>query len=480
MSNNKAHEDHQYASNRLTPTQGVVVVIVPFPAQGHLNQLLQLSRHVATRGIPVHFVGTATHNRQAKVRVHGWNPNSLSNIHYHDIANIPPFLSPPPNPTNSTTNFPCHLLPSAHATRHLREPTAALLHRLSSEARRVVVVHDSLMAYVVQDVASFENAESFAFQSVSAFTVSMFFKDVMGKAIEPLEHEANVKIPEHVPSIEGCFTREVVDFLESQSQFDELSSGYLFNTSRVIEKPYMDLLDKILVSKKNWAIGPFNPVELVEKKVSNDRHMCLEWLDEQAPRSVVYVSFGTSTTFTDEQIEELALGLEQSEQKFIWVLRESDRGDVFGEVRKLELPKGYEERVRNLGIVVRDWVPQLEILGHRSTGGFLSHCGWNSCMESITMGVPIGAWPMHSDQPRNAVLVTAVLGIGTVVRDWNRRGELAMASTIAEGVRRLMASKEGEEMRKRAEELGGAVRKSVGEGEVSRLELDSFIAHITR
>ena len=96
------------------------------------------------------------------------------------------------------------------------------------------------------------------------------------------------------------------------------------------------------------------------------------------------------------------------------------------------------------------------------------------------MGVPIGAWPMHSNQPRNAVLVTAVLGIGTVVRDWNRRGELAMASTIAEGVRRLMASKEGEEMRKRAEELGGAVRKSVGEGEVSRLELDSFIAHITR
>ncbi|RVX09693.1 Zeatin O-xylosyltransferase [Vitis vinifera] len=44
-----------------------------------------------------------------------------------------------------------------------------------------------------------------------------------------------------------------------------------------------------------------------------------------------------------------------------------------------------------LGMVVRDWAPPLEILGHVSTGGFMSHCGWNSCMESITMGVPIGS-----------------------------------------------------------------------------------------
>ena len=98
--------------------------------------------------------------------------------------------------------------------------------------------------------------------------------------------------------------------------------------------------------------------------------------------------------------------MEKSKQKFIWVVRDADKGDVFDEdgVRTAELPKGFEERVKGTGLVVRDWAPQLEILSHSSTGGFMSHCGWNSCMESMTMGVPIVAWPMHSDQPRNRVL----------------------------------------------------------------------------
>ena len=116
--------------------------------------------------------------------------------------------------------------------------------------------------------------------------------------------------------------------------------------------------------------------------------------------------------------------MEKSKQKFIWVVRDADKGDVFIEdgVRTSELPKGFEERVKGTGLVVRDWAPQLEILSHSSTGGFMSHCGWNSCMESMTMGVPIVAWPMHSDQPRNRVLVTEVLRVGVVVKDWRPAG----------------------------------------------------------
>ncbi|KAK2992840.1 hypothetical protein RJ640_019322 [Escallonia rubra] len=201
----------------------------------------------------------------------------------------------------------------------------------------------------------------------------------------------------------------------------------------------------------------------------------------QDPSSVIFVSFGTTTSLADEQIKELAFGLEKSEQKFIWVLRDADKGDVFQEeVRRAELPQGYEERIQGKGMIVRDWAPQVEILGHPSTGGFMSHCGWNSCMESITMGVPIAAWPMHSDQPRNTVLITKVLKIGLVVRDWTRRNETVTSSTVEDVVRRLMASEEGDEIRKRAVELGAGVRRSVDEGGITRMELDSFIAHITR
>ncbi|XP_062117760.1 zeatin O-glucosyltransferase-like [Humulus lupulus] len=479
-----SHDQNQTitpAMMMMKPSHDVVVVFVPLPAQGHINQLLHLSRLVAAYDIPVHVVGTAIHNHQAKARVQGWDPNTIPNIQFHDFT-VPPFPSPPPNPSNQH-NFPSHLLPCFHATRHLRQPTAALLRRLSSQTRRVVVIHDSLMASVVQDVVCIQNAESYTFHSISAFAIFLFYCDGMGKTTSLLEMDDSVKyIPNDVPSLQGCMNSEILDFIAAQYEFNKLNSGNLYNTSRMLERPYMNFLARILPNKKHWAVGPFNPVSFLDKKMPNDRHVSLKWLDNQDPRSVIYVSFGTTTAFTDEQIKELAFGLEQSNQKFIWVLREADKGNVFdkNQVKKLELPKGYEDRVRHMGMVVREWAPQLEILGHSSTGGFLSHCGWNSCVESITMGVPIGAWPMHSDQPRNAVLVTKLLRIGTVIREWSHRDDVARADTVARGVRKLMASEEGNEMRKRAEELGGALRRSMAEGGSSRKELDCFIAHISR
>ena len=165
------------------------------------------------------------------------------------------------------------------------------------------------------------------------------------------------------------------------------------------------------------------------------------------------------------------------------MLRDADKRDIFnGEVRKSELPEGFEKRVKTegKGLVVRDWAPQLAILSHGSTGGFVSHCGWNSCMEAITMGVPMVAWPMHSDQPRNSVLMTEVLRVGLLIREWSQRDKLVMATTIENAVRKLMASEEGHGMRKTVEELAVVMRQSVEENGVSREEFDSFISHITR
>ncbi|XP_049345397.1 zeatin O-glucosyltransferase-like, partial [Solanum verrucosum] len=205
------------------------------------------------------------------------------------------------------------------------------------------------------------------------------------------------------------------------------------------------------------------------------------WLDKQETNSVIYVSFGSTTTLSNKEIEELAIGLEKSMQKFIWVLRDADKGDVFaGEERRAQLPEGYEERIKGRGIIERDWAPQLEILAHPSTGGFMSHCGWNSCMESISMGVPIAAWPMHSDQPRNSQLVTKVLKTGLTVRHWEHWDELVASEIVENAVRTLMASPEGDEMRKRASELSIAVKQSVMDGEGYGAEMNSFIAHITR
>lgn len=463
----------------------VVVVMVPLPAQGHLNQLLHLSRLISSYNIPVHFAGTPSHNRQAKIRVHGWDQTSdlTEKIQFHDFT-IPPFLCPPPDP-NAPHKFPSHLLPSFEATTLLRNPVAALLRKLASETRRVVVIHDSLMASVIQDVGSIVNSESYTFHTVSAFTIFLYLWEPMGKP--PQLEGVDVKIPDNVPGLEDCFPDEFLDFIAAQYEYMKYNSGNIYNASKTIEGEYIDLLNKLGDNKKHWAIGPFNPVSISEKKEggsnSGTRHVCLDWLDKQEANSVIYVSFGTTTTMNEELIKELAIGLEQSNQKFIWVLRDADRGDLFIEgeqVRKAELPKGYEERVKDRGVVVRDWAPQLEILSHKATAWFLSHCGWNSCMESITVGVPLACWPMHSDQPRNTVLVTRVLKVGIVIRDWERRDEPVTSSMVKDGVKKLMGSGEAYEIRKRAGELGTAVRKSMGEDGASRVELSSFIAHITR
>lgn len=234
-------------------------------------------------------------------------------------------------------------------------------------------------------------------------------------------------------------------------------------------------------NKKLWALGPFNPIDLKRTAKRDKAYRCLKWLDKQELNSVIFVSFGTTTSFTKEQITELAIGLEKSNHKFIWALRDADKADVFSKyVTRVELPKGYENRIKGRGLVVREWAPQLEILAHRATGGFMSHCGWNSCMESISMGVPIVAWPMHSDQPTNAVLVTNILKVGLTVKDGEWRDEMVVAEDVEKAVRRLMGTTEGEEIRRTAVEMGGGVRDSVREGGVSCLQLQSFIAHITR
>nr|KAJ0187099.1 hypothetical protein LSAT_V11C900466840 [Lactuca sativa] len=155
------------------------------------------------------------------------------------------------------------------------------------------------------------------------------------------------------------------------------------------------------------------------------------------------MSFGTTTTFTDEQITELAIGLERSRQRFIWVARAADKGDVIGEEAKMvDLPEGFEERVEGRGLV------------------------------KVYQG--------ESDQPRNAFLITDVLRIGLVVNDWQHRDELVKSVVVKDVVRRLMDSKEGEEVRKRAVELADKVQRSVEESGESRKEIDPFISHITR
>ncbi|CAN4109138.1 unnamed protein product [Withania somnifera] len=473
------------AENYTTKTNGqisvqdaqVAVVVVPLPAEGHLNQLLHLSRLITSYNMPVHYVGETTHILQARLHVHGCDHVTAKNLYFHEFP-TPPFGNSPPNP-NASTKFPNHLIRSFYATIHLQPVCSLVRHLLGANHRRVIVIYDSLMTWVVQDVPAIPNAKCYRFNSISAFWTFSSIWETKGK---PFQDGTEI-FDDDISSIENCATPEVWELWNKQQSLEgKISSGELFNSSRVIEGLYLDLVAKELNGLNIWAIGPFNPLLLTEQnKESNTRHQSLDWLDKQEPDSVIYVSFGTTTSLSNEEIKELAIGLEKSMQKFIWVLRDADKGDVFkGEERRARLPEGHEERLKGRGIIVRDWAPQLEILAHPSTGGFMSHCGWNSCMESISMGVPIAAWPMHSDQPMNSQLVTKFLKIGLNVRHWACRNELVTSEIVENAVRTLMTSPEGDEMRKRASELSVSIKQSVMDGRGNGMEMDSFIEHITR
>ncbi|KAG6500194.1 putative cis-zeatin O-glucosyltransferase [Zingiber officinale] len=461
----------------------VAVVMVPLTAQSHLAQLLHLSLFLCSLpGLAVHYVSTTTHVRQATSRLHrAWSAFANA-ISFHELP-IPPFCSPHPDP--SGTKFPAHLQPMFDAFEHLRAPVGALIRSLSASSRRVVVIHDPLASFAAEEAAALPNTESYVFHCLPALFQILFTRP--SAALE-LSRDHGLTLP----SSEVIITEEFAAFVQRQWNPSRIAhaAGILLNTCRALEGEFLDkiALEPDYCSKKLFAIGPLSPLAAVagagagvgKRLVSS--HECLDWLDKQPPASVVYVSFGTTTAMSSEEVRELAQGLLLSQQRFLWVLRDADRGDIFAtegrdDGQQMELEAEWEEKVRERGMVVRGWAPQLDILAHQATGAFFSHCGWNSCTESLCLGVPMVAWPMHSDQPTNAALVVDYHGVGVAVRGG---GEAMGSEEIAAAIRQVMVGEESGGVRRRARELGEAVRAAVADGGASRAELDAFVALITR
>jgi len=193
-------------------------------------------------------------------------------------------------------------------------------------------------------------------------------------------------------------------------------------------------------------------------------------LDKQPKRSVLYVSFGSGGTLSYDQIQELALGLEMSEHRFLWVVRTPN--DIAAEAAYLAedsqnepvefLPKGFLERTKGRGLVVLSWAPQAQVLAHSSTGGFLTHCGWNSTLESMLNGVPLIAWPLFAEQRMNAIMLTQDIKVALRPSADPESG-LVGRDEIARVVKRLMEGEEGKRIRNRMKDLKDAAAKVLGE-----------------
>jgi cis-zeatin O-glucosyltransferase len=417
--------------------------------------------------------------------VHGWDPKALSSIQFHDL-DVPAYESPAPDPT-APTPFPNHLLPMWEAfSTAASVPLAALLRSLSATHRRVVVVYDRLNSFAAVEAARLDNGEAYGLQCV-AISYHLAWLDPGHQLLR--DHGL-----EYIP-IDVTMSKEFVEYMfrttaELQDEGGRgvaSSVGLVMNTCRELEGDFIDAIavHPSSMDQKIFAVGPLNPLLDGSTRTSGEtRHECMEWLDAQPPASVLYVSFGTTTSFRVEQIAEMAAAIKGSKQRFIWVLRDADRADIFaesgGESPYEKLLSEFTRETKGTGLVITGWAPQLEILAHGATAAFMSHCGWNSTMESLSHGKPILAWPMHCDQPWDAELVCNYLKAGILVRPWEKHGQVIAAKAIQEVIEEAMISDEGMAMQRRAMLLGDAVRASVADGGSSRKDLEDFIAYITR
>ncbi|KAM3220054.1 scopoletin glucosyltransferase [Capsicum annuum] len=259
---------------------------------------------------------------------------------------------------------------------------------------------------------------------------------------------------------------EMTKFMEQVKKSESTSFGVIVNSFYELEPDYADYYRHVL-GKRAWHIGPIllcNRKNEEKLQKNEDKHACLQWLDTKRQSSVMYVSFGSMSNLTDSQIEEIALGLEASEQEFIWV------------VRKGKIPEGFEERTKEKGLVIRGWAPQVLILDHQAIGAFLTHCGWNSTLEGVSAGVPMATWPMFAEQFFNEQLITEVVRIGVAVgaEKWSREVENVKSEAIAKAVKRAMVGEESKEMRRRAKEVKKMANKAVEEGGSSYSDLNTL------
>ncbi|XP_030505734.2 UDP-glycosyltransferase 92A1 [Cannabis sativa] len=243
--------------------------------------------------------------------------------------------------------------------------------------------------------------------------------------------------------------------------------AFLFNTIEQIEQSNgLAYFRRIIGKDVIFSIGPvFSPATRSEKAtIGITVEKCTQWLDSKPKRSVLYVSFGSMNTISTSQMMELGMALEASGKSFIWVVRPPIEFDINGEFRAEEwLPKGFEERMRESkrGLVVHQWAPQVTILGHEAVCGFLSHCGWNSVLESLSYGVPIIGWPLSADQFYNAKLLEEKLGV--CVEIGRGKSSCVGHKEMVEKIDLVMniESEKGGEIRRKVSEVREMIRNGV-------------------
>ncbi|GLJ08472.1 hypothetical protein SUGI_0089370 [Cryptomeria japonica] len=443
---------------------GLHAVMVPFPVQGTINPLINLAHLLSSRGVFITFVNTEwSHKCMAKA---AHNDDELSTSTFKFLT-IPDGLPPDHGRLSNSAEY-------ATAVQNLGPVLEYhLLRSLSDETPPYTCIITETFMSCTYEVANKMGLPRVIFWTMcAASSIAQCNANLLlSNGHIPVKVEESKRADKVITCLPGnlppLLPTDLLSFYRAtdtsdvlfqhclrESQFQSKGDYVLVNTFDELEAP-----DTVSALSCNGcpalAVGPvFLPNFLEGRDINRwaslleQDESCLKWLDAHHPTSVIYVSFGSIAVKSNEQLEELARGLEKSEHPFLWVLRMDIAGGT-----PATLPEGFEERTKDRGLIVK-WAPQVRVLSHPSVGGFLTHCGWNSCLESMSMGIPMLGWPYFCDQFLDCRFCKDVWKIGIDLEGVDVDENVVVTrEEIEKGVRRLMEGPKAWELRKRGMEL---------------------------
>lgn len=439
------------------------VLLVPSPGLGHLIPIMELADCLVTN-----------HNFQATVLVVSSNIRAQSQViqsaqKLFNMIELPPLDASSghdDHPAGAVfTNLPAIMLDARDC---LRSAISAL------EPKPAAMIVD-LFGTPALTVADEFHMLKYATVLSTAWPLSLLLyapfldKKVEGEYLdrtEPLQIPGckPVRPEDIVKPMNNRKSREYECFLRAGLEMANMSDGILANTWEELEPVTLKAMRedpewKQILKVQVYPMGPMVRVGAGHESVG-PRSELLGWLDVQPKNSVLYIAFGSGGVLSAEQITEMAWGLELSAQRFIWVVRPPRGGDKgISEY----LPEGFVARTQDRSLVVTTWVPQSEILAHPSVGGYLSHCGWNSALESILNVKPMIVWPLIADNKMLATQMVEDLKLSI-------RPKVLPTKTIVKReeievlVRKIMDQEEGDAMRARVKEIKESGEAALREG----------------
>ncbi|XP_066379405.1 UDP-glycosyltransferase 92A1-like [Miscanthus floridulus] len=419
------------------------VILVPFPAQGHFAAFLSLAArlHAALPTAAITLVSTPRNVVALRASSSSTAAAGAPFLRFHALPFAPEEHGLPAGAESADTVHVRHFLALFQSTKSpaLQAAFDAFLAGVcvdAAEEEPVVVVADPFQAWTTA-AAGRRGAGHAFFDSCGAFGSVVYHslwnhlphRRAPGGEAEafclPDHPEVTVhrsQLPAHLLLADG--TDPWSAFHRRQIALGYGTDAVLINTAEELEPAGLRMLRRTL----GVPVLPIGPLIRLPTQHTSHRDSVMRWLDarEKLNLSVLYISFGSQNSLRPDQMMELAAALELTGRPFLWAIRPpvglGDDTETFGLDKWL--PEGFEERVRSndTGLLVRGWAPQLSILAHASTGAFLSHCGWNSVLESVAHGVPIIGWPLQGDQFFNCEMLEREWGACVEVARGNAEG----------------------------------------------------------